>query len=113
MPHEFGTTDSQVGVTGTSNTAAGLVGRSVNEHGVFGQSQSSRGIGGISQSDVGVFGVSQTGEGVHGETQSATFAAVAGIQLNPNGTGAGVFGASRGKGPAGFFAGDVSVTGDI
>ncbi len=61
----------------------------------------------------GVFGTSANGEGVHGQTNSATFAAVAGITLNPNGTGAGVYGESRGKGPAGFFKGDVVVTGDI
>ena len=47
----------------------------------------------------GVFGASQVGEGVHGETNSATFAAVAGI--------------ARGAGPAGFFQGNVIVTGDI
>lgn len=37
----------------------------------------------------------------------------AGVQLNPDGTGAGVYAESRGKGPAGFFRGDVEVTGDI
>ena len=61
----------------------------------------------------GVFGISQVGEGVHGETNSTTFAAVAGIALNPNGTGAGVYGESRGPGPAGFFKGNVIVTGDL
>jgi hypothetical protein len=57
--------------------------------------------------------VSQNGEGVHGETSSTTFAAVAGITLNPAGTGPGIYGESRGPGPAGFFKGDVLVTGDI
>jgi hypothetical protein len=52
-------------------------------------------------------------EGVHGETNSTIAAGVAGIQLNPNGTGAGVYAESRGKGPAGFFKGDVQVTGDV
>jgi hypothetical protein len=61
----------------------------------------------------GVFGTSEQGEGVHGETNSTQFAAVAGIALNPSGTGAGIFGESRGKGPAGFFKGDVEVTGDV
>jgi hypothetical protein len=61
----------------------------------------------------GVFAKSQNWEGVHGETQSDLAAGVAGIQLNPNGTGAGVYGESRGRGPAGFFKGDVIVTGDI
>jgi hypothetical protein len=61
----------------------------------------------------GVWGFSQTGEGVHGETTSMTYAAVAGIARNPKGNGAGVFGQSQGLGPAGFFAGDVMVTGTL
>ena len=61
----------------------------------------------------GIFGKSEAGEGVHGETNSPIFAAVAGIQLNPASTGAGVYGEHRGTGPAGFFKGDVLVTGDI
>ena len=61
----------------------------------------------------GVFGKSKNWEGVHGETNSATAAAVAGIQFNHEGTGAGIYGETRGKGPAGFFRGDVLVTGDI
>jgi hypothetical protein len=60
-----------------------------------------------------VWGFSQTGEGVHGESTSQTFAAVAGIATNPTGTGAGVYGESRGTGPAGFFKGNVVVTGDV
>jgi hypothetical protein len=60
-----------------------------------------------------IFGKSEAGEGVHGETNSPIFAAVAGIQLNPASTGAGVYGEHRGTGPAGFFKGDVLVTGDI
>lgn len=64
-------------------------------------------------SSAGIFGKSEAGEGVHGETNSNLFAAVAGIQLNPNSTGAGVYGEHRGNGPAGFFKGDVIVTGDV
>ncbi|MGH2459454.1 MAG: hypothetical protein ACRDIY_11365, partial [Chloroflexota bacterium] len=72
------------------------------------------GLYGIAKGNgAGVFGTSANGEGVHGETDSATFAAVAGITLNPNGTGAGLYGESRGQGPAGFFKGNVAVTGDI
>jgi hypothetical protein len=52
---------------------------------------------------VGVFGKSANGEGVHGETTSTTAAAVASFNLLRNGTGAGVFGMSVGRGPAGFF----------
>lgn len=61
----------------------------------------------------GVWGFSQTGEGVHGETASEIYAAVAGIATNPAGNGAGVYGQSLGQGPAGYFAGDVMVTGTL
>src|SRR5580700_6864698 len=83
---------------------------------------------------IGVLGTSTNGEGVHGETNSTTFAAVAGIELNPSsniaavygeqrgngpgvygiakGNGAGVFGTST-SGPAGYFQGDVTVTGTL
>jgi hypothetical protein len=50
---------------------------------------------------------------VHGESNSDRFAAIAGIQVNPNSTGAGVYGEHRGNGPAGFFNGNVVVTKDI
>ncbi len=61
----------------------------------------------------GAWGHSEGGEGVHGETNSPTMAAVAGIVLNPNSTGAGIWGSSLGKGAAGYFQGNVQVTGDI
>ena len=61
----------------------------------------------------GVFCTSLNWEGVHAETQSSTSAAVAGFQSNPNGTGAGLYGESRGKGPAGWFQGDVTITGNL
>jgi hypothetical protein len=93
----------------------------------------------------GVFSTSLNWEAVHAETQSSNTAAVAGYQLSADGTGAGVYGDSKGKGPgvvgesdnfdgvfgishktntagvsghnpgglAGFFDGNVTVTGDI
>jgi hypothetical protein len=45
-----------------------------------------------------VEGISTIGEAVHGESSSAMFASVAGIALTLSGTGAGVYGESRGKG---------------
>jgi hypothetical protein len=74
------------------------------------------GVGGYNdsaQGGAGVWGSSQAGEGVHGESQSASLAAVAGFALNPNGTGAAIYGETHGKGPAGFFKGNVVVTGDV
>jgi hypothetical protein len=91
----------------------GVSGSSDQGPGVSGSSTKGPGVSGDSIDRPGVFGSSQTNEGVHGETKSATFAAVAGIMLNPDGTGAGVYGESRGKGPAGFFKGDVEITGDL
>jgi hypothetical protein len=128
-------TDANVpGVLGENTSANGLgvgiFGTSQAGEGVHGQTNSTQfaAVAGIAlnpESSVtavygehkgkgpGVFGKSQDWEGVHGETQSTVAAGVAGIQLNPNGTGAGVYGESRGRGPAGFFTGDVMVTGDI
>jgi hypothetical protein len=114
----FGTSVNSDGVTGSSTTGRGVVGESVAQAGVVGSSTNFVGVWGASQSPAtaghpGVFGTSANWEGVHGETNSTIAAGVAGIQLNPNGTGAGIYGESRGKGPAGFFKGDVQVTGDV
>jgi hypothetical protein len=96
---------------------AGVFGTSAGYEGVHGETTATNGsaaIGAINKGNGAAFyGISQQGEGVHGETSSTTFAAVAGIMLNPSGTGAGVYGESRGQGPAGFFKGNVQVTGDI
>ncbi|MGA8658223.1 MAG: hypothetical protein WB586_18935 [Chthoniobacterales bacterium] len=48
---------------------------------------------------IGVLGTSTNGEGVHGETNSTQFAAVAGIELNPDSNIAAVYGEQRGNGP--------------
>jgi hypothetical protein len=107
----------------------------------------------VGETAIGVFSTSLNWEAVHAETQSSHTAAVAGYQLFADGTGAGVYGDSKGKGPgvvgesdnfdgvfgishnpntagvsghntkpdgsdnpgglAGFFGGNVIVTGDI
>ncbi len=111
------------GVLGESQDSEGVRGLSYNPNhgGVVGICDKPNGIGVFGFCDdgsatlagTGVWGKSSQGEGVHGETNSATFAAIAGVMVNPNGTGAGVYGESRGQGPAGFFKGNVVVTGDI
>jgi len=83
------------------------ISHSTGSSGVVGINDNKAGTG------IGVFGSSQSGEGVHGESNSNVFAALVGIQLNENSTGAGVYGEHKGKGPAGYFKGDVVVTGDI
>jgi len=78
-----------------------------------GEAFSATGVEGRSDTGVGVWGSSEQSEGVHGESNSTVFAAIAGIQLNPQSTGAGVYGEHRGQGPAGFFKGNVIVTGHL
>jgi hypothetical protein len=81
--------------------------------GVVGVALSQTGVEGQSSTGAGVWGASEQGEGVHGESNSAQLAAIAGIQLNPLSSGAGIYGEHRGQGPAGFFKGNVIVTGHL
>jgi len=63
---------------------------------------------------VGVYAVSQAYEAVHAETHSPGTAAVAAYNLNPDGSGAAVFAKKEGTvGHAGFFAGNVYITGEL
>ncbi len=107
-----GTGDTGIGVWGHSNSNTGTGGVSESGHGVHGVSTAEHGVVGNSLgAGAGVFGGSANGEGVHGETTSAVFAAVAGFNNNPDGTGAAIFGQKAGDvGHAGFFAGNVHVT---
>jgi hypothetical protein len=114
----------------------GILGRSGGNVGVQGESNTGRGVHGISNGNLGVSGDSQLFPGVRGtsvkgrgtEGFSNDLEGVAGISKNGTGvlgvseaSGAGVFGQSNkgigvhGKGGrlAGFFEGDVEVTGDI
>jgi hypothetical protein len=117
----FGTSANGEGVHGetSSTTFAAVAGIELNSSSniaaVYGEQRGGGpGVFGIAKGNgAGVFGTSASGEGVHGETTSAGTAAVAGIMRNPKGTGAGVYGESQGQGPAGFFKGNVVVTGDI
>lgn len=56
----------------------------------------------------GVFGSSPTGDGVHGEAQAPNFSGVAGIHTKG---GNGVYGSSSGN--AGYFQGNVQITGNL
>jgi hypothetical protein len=81
---------------------------------IYGDNQG-KGNGGQFQarSGAGVWAFSADFEGVHAETKSPKFGAVSGFVTNPNGTGAAIYGDNQGKGPAGYFRGNVEVTGDI
>lgn len=114
----------------------GVQGRSGGNVGVFGESNTSRGVHGTSNTHLGVSGDSQRGPGVRGtsvenrgtEGFSTNLEGVVGISKQSTGvlgigeaSGTGVIGQStsgigvHGKGGrlAGFFEGDVEVTGDI
>lgn len=109
------------GVFGSS-AGVGVWGESKTWMGVFGQSFSTTGGAGVMGEAVGsgVMGISRTWVGVYGETQNPA-AVGAGVWGEHKGDGTGVFGVSKsgigvlGKGGrlAGYFDGDVEVTGDI
>ncbi len=100
-----GVSDGHTGVEGTTKTGTAVFGNATgNGRGVFAGSQDGAGVGALSQS----------GEAVHGETHSPAVAAIAGFNLNPAGTGAAIFGQKAGQvGHAGFFDGNVAVTGSL
>ena len=122
-----GDSETFQGVYGHSTGNAGVVGESKNLHGVFGICHNPNGGGvfgtndaggfgiqGDSKSGRGVFGHSEIGEGIRGETKSPSVAAIAGVNLNPQGTGAAIYGEKQGNvGHAGFFKGNVRVTGNL
>jgi hypothetical protein len=97
----------------------GIAGRSTGGHGVFGYSEGEHGVWGESPVGSGVVGVAKLWHGVYGETQSTTGGA--GVSGEHKGDGTGVIGLSNsgvgvhGKGGrlAGYFEGDVEVTGDL
>lgn len=70
------------------------------EAAILGDSHEGPGIQGTSVNGRGAFFHSDSQEGVLGESNSSATAAVAGIQVNPAGTGAGVYGEHKGSGPA-------------
>jgi hypothetical protein len=112
----FGNTTSGRGVFGHSHSGAGVVGDSDNNDGVEGTSQNGRGVLGNSKTNQGVYGHSGSNAGVVGESDG--FDGVFGISHDP--TKAGVSGHNldgQGKdnpnGLAGWFGGNVMVTGDV
>lgn len=126
----YGNSSSTTGGAGVMGEAAGagVIGKSQTWHGVYGETPSTTGGAGVwgehkgsgagvvgkSVSGVGVWATSGTGEAVHAETQSPGVAAIAAYNLNAAGTGAAVFAKKAGNvGHAGFFDGDVHVTGTL
>jgi hypothetical protein len=114
----YGESQEAEGVRGFGHKGAGVNGTSGAWHGVYGETPSTTGGAGVwgehKTTGAGVWGSSESGEGVHAETKSPTVAAIAGFNLNPNGTGAAVYGEKQGPiGHAGFFKGNVHITGNL
>ena len=98
-----GVSTSGRGVDGSSTTADGVFGASDSGRGVVGTSNSATAVEGNSRDGAGLWGTSEKAEAVHGQTNSPTFAAITGLQMNPTGTGAGIYAETRGPGVAGAF----------
>ena len=103
-----GMTDSGIGVHGVAKSGVGVRGDSETWQGVYGQSTGNAGVVGESKDLHGVFGICHNpdGAGVYGTNDVGGF----GLQ-GESSTGIGVVG--KGGRLAGFFEGDVEVTGDI
>jgi hypothetical protein len=97
------------GVYGESTAADGVKGVSTNAAGVAGSSTKSFGIWGVSETTYGIYGHSNGFDGIKGETHGALAAGVAGYNFTNKGYG--IWGA--GGEWAGYFYGNVAVTGDI
>ncbi|MGH7869902.1 MAG: hypothetical protein ACREP9_20270, partial [Candidatus Dormibacteraceae bacterium] len=110
-------------VSGQSTSGTGVVGESDSNFGVAGVSTSNTGVKGTSNSGVGVVGVSQTNDAINGTSSSPQNAGVSANNTAPSGgkvpSGFGLWASSNntaiyGQGkPAGYFNGDVEVTGDV
>jgi hypothetical protein len=99
-----GYSNSGYGVEGDSTSGWGVHGDSTSSIGVYGTSTSSYGVSGHSSSNNGVYGTSTSGIGVRGDSSSNN--GVEGYSTS----GPGVYGSS-GSSWAGYFQGNVHVTG--
>jgi hypothetical protein len=111
--------DGDYGLRAHSRLSAGLRASSDDGRGLEGWSTRAEGVHGISESGSGVWGFTKTGSGVVGTSdsgnggwfESAQGEGVRGWSKNPH--HGGVVGVNTGGGAAGFFQGNVIVTGDI
>lgn len=140
IPAVLGTNNSLAaggnGISGVSNAGTGVHGKSVSSFGVLGESTTGRGVVAVSDGDYGLRASSRASAGIRGssvegrgvEGWATKSEGVVGISTTGNGvwgqtegTGIGVLGSSGGgigvygKGGrlAGFFEGNVEVTGDL
>jgi hypothetical protein len=122
----FGESTTGAGVQGKSE-GAGVIGTSTKWVGVYGETAgiengpagvwgehkgAGTGVKAVSKDGVGLAAYSTSNEAIHAETKSPGTAAIAAYNLNPAGTGAAIFAKKEGsQGHAGFFAGNVVITG--
>ncbi len=110
---------TKTGIFGSSETGIGVEGKSDTSVGVQGESDQHTGVSGRSNSFVGVLGESTQFEGVRGISHHPGHGAVVGTHASggiavygkSENNGVGIFG--EGGRLAGYFKGDVEVTGDI
>ena len=103
----YGQSLSGVGVIGTSGDGAGIYGFSTTSSGIYGVSPNNVGIFGQGTRNAGVFGTSPV-YGVWGRTASGF-----GINGEATAAGIGVYGRAGSGGWAGYFEGNVYVTGRV
>jgi hypothetical protein len=107
------------GVAGFSATWIGVYGETTGvENGPAGVWGEHKGVGygvkAVSKDGVGLAAFSTSNESIHAETNSPGTAAIAAYNLNSGGTGAALFAKKEGAiGHAGFFVGNVEVTGNL
>lgn len=107
------------GVIGMSTKWAGVYGETAciegGPAGVWGEHKGAgTGVRAVSKDGVGLVAYSTSNEAIHAETKSPGTAAIAAYNINPSGTGAAIFAKKEGsQGHAGFFDGNVWVSGEI
>ena len=103
----YGQLATGVGAVGVSTSGAGVYGFSTNSTGVFGTSPANVGVYGQGTRNAGVFGTSPV-YGVWGRTGTGF-----GVNGEATGSGIGVYGRAGAGGWAGYFDGNVFVSGRV
>ena len=109
------------GVEGRSRGGVGVLGRMEESEdgspyfgdGVVGETFSGNGVRGHSENGDGINGDSSNGTGVRAETSSETASALVAIQRNPDSAHAAIYAEHRGGHDAGYFKGNLKITGHI
>jgi hypothetical protein len=109
----LGHSDSGIGIQGSSNTGTDVYGSGFSSYGVRADSVSGIAVEGASLHWFGVNGVSRNSIGVYGEAAGDDRAGVLGITTNKAGIGVTGTAPTGSGGFAGYFAGNVKITGNL